>query len=140
MRTRRLAWSLSVIVLITAVAPTNAQRQPSSPPGDPRLERLKTEALGKVEARAKLVQEIIDQLFSFGELGMQEFETSKYLTHLLEQNGFSVERGVAGMPTAWVATTAVIALLPFFSLSRDLERPWLYTLTRRADQSRSLAR
>jgi aminobenzoyl-glutamate utilization protein B len=34
---------------------------------------------------------------------MQEFETSKYLTGILEQNGFTVERGVAGIPTAWVA-------------------------------------
>ena len=37
---------------------------------DARLERLKAEAATKIEARAKLVQEIIDQVFSFGELGM----------------------------------------------------------------------
>ena len=55
---------------------------------DARLERLKAEAATKIEARAKLVQEIIDQVFSFGELGMQEFETSKYLTGVLEKNGF----------------------------------------------------
>ena len=71
---------------------------------DARLERLKAEAATKVEARAKLVQEIIDQVFSFGELGMQEFETSKYLTGLLEKNGFKIERGIVGIPTAWTAT------------------------------------
>src|SRR5690242_5836532 len=71
---------------------------------DAWLERLKTEAATKVEARAKLVQEIIDQVFSFGELGMQEVETSKYLTGLLEKNGFKVERGIIGIPTAWTAT------------------------------------
>jgi len=49
------------------------------------------------------VQEIIDHLFSFSELGMQEFETQRYLTGLLEQNGFRIERGYAGMPSAWVA-------------------------------------
>ena len=70
---------------------------------DPRLTRLKAEALTKVDARAKQIQEILDQLFSFGELGMQEVETSKYLTALLEKNGFAVTRGVAGMPTAWTA-------------------------------------
>ncbi len=37
---------------------------------DARLESLKTEALALVEGRAKLVQEIVDHLFSFGELGM----------------------------------------------------------------------
>jgi aminobenzoyl-glutamate utilization protein B len=82
-----------------------AATQASAPskPTDPRIERLKTEALAKVEARAKQVQEMVDMVFSFGELGMQEFETSKYLTGILEQNGFTVERGVAGIPTAWVA-------------------------------------
>ena len=43
------------------------------------------------------------QVFSFAELGFQEFETTKYLTGILEQNGFKIERGVAGIPTAWTA-------------------------------------
>lgn len=68
-----------------------------------RLERLKAEALTRVEGRAKLVQEIVDHLFSFSELGMQEFETQRYLTGLLEEAGFTVQRGYAGMPSAWVA-------------------------------------
>jgi aminobenzoyl-glutamate utilization protein B len=71
--------------------------------GDERLDRLKREALEKVEARKKLAQVMVDSIFSFGELGFQEFETSRYVTGILEENGFSVERGVAGMPTAWVA-------------------------------------
>ena len=70
---------------------------------DPRLESLKEEALEKVDGKAKLVQEIVDHLFSFGELGMQEFETQRYLTGLLKENGFEIELGVAGMPSAWTA-------------------------------------
>ena len=70
---------------------------------DPRLDSLKTEVTRAIDARAKLAQQMVDQVFSFGELGMQETETSKYLTGILERNGFTVERGVAGMPTAWVA-------------------------------------
>ncbi|MCC7124097.1 MAG: peptidase dimerization domain-containing protein [Acidobacteria bacterium] len=50
-----------------------------------------------------LGQEMVDTVFSFGELGFQEYETQKYLTGILEQNGFTVEKGVAGIPTAWVA-------------------------------------
>lgn len=69
-----------------------------------RLVALKKELADKVQANAKLAQVITDQVFSFGELGYQEVETSKYLTGLLEQNGFKVERGVAGLPTGWVAT------------------------------------
>jgi len=71
--------------------------------GDERLDRLKREALEKVEGRKKLTQVMVDSLFSFGELGFQELETSRYVTGILEENGFSVERGVAGIPTAWVA-------------------------------------
>lgn len=70
----------------------------------PTLEQLKKEAIAGVEARQKMVQEIVDSVFSFGELGFQEVETSKYLTGILEKNGFTVQRGVAGMPTAWIAT------------------------------------
>lgn len=70
----------------------------------PNLEQLKKEAIAGVEARQKMVQEIVDSVFSFGELGFQEVETSKYLTGILEKNGFTVQRGVAGMPTAWIAT------------------------------------
>ena len=52
----------------------------------------------------KQAQVMVDSVFSFGELGFQEFETSKYLTGILEKEGFKVERGVAGIPTAFVAT------------------------------------
>jgi len=72
-------------------------------PSSPDLEALKADVAKRVEAKSKLVQEMVDMVYSFGELGMQEFETSKYLTGILEQNGFKVERGVGGMPTAWVA-------------------------------------
>ncbi|MBZ2183115.1 MAG: amidohydrolase [Bryobacter sp.] len=70
----------------------------------PALEELKKEAIAGVEARSKMVQEIVDMVFSFGELGFQEVETSRYLTGILEKNGFRVQRGVAGIPTAWVAS------------------------------------
>jgi aminobenzoyl-glutamate utilization protein B len=72
-------------------------------PTDPRLDKLKAELAQAIDAKAKLAQRMVDQVFSFGELGMQETETSKYLAGVLEQNGFTVERGVAGIPTAWVA-------------------------------------
>lgn len=99
-----LALSTSSSALGAQAAPVATAASPAMTPADSaRLERLKAEALTKVEQRAKLVQEIIDHLFSFSELGMQEFETQRYLTGLLEQNGFRIERGYAGMPSAWVA-------------------------------------
>lgn len=83
--------------------------------------KLKAEAAQKVEARAKLGQEIVDSVFSFGELGYQEVETSRYLTDLLEKNGFTVTRGVSGMPTAWVATWTQGAGGPVVALGSDID-------------------
>ncbi len=88
-------------------------------PASAKLEALKAEASQEIDAKAKMIQEMVDQVFSFGELGMQEFETSKYLTGLLEQNGFKVERGVAGMPTAWVARWG--SGKPVISLGSDID-------------------
>jgi len=110
--------ALAALALAPTLAPTLASAQ-KAPKPDPRLEKLKTEAIAKVDARATLVQQMIDQIFSFGELGMQEFETSKYLTNLLEQNGFTVERGVAGMPTAFVATWG--SGKPVIALGSDID-------------------
>lgn len=65
------------------------------------------ELVARVDAgaasRAKLAQVMVDKIFSFSELGQQEIETSNYVTGILEENGFTIERGVAGIPTAWVA-------------------------------------
>ena len=69
-----------------------------------RLEKLKSSVVEGVESRRKLAQVMNDTIFSFGELAFQEVETSKYLTDVLEKNGFTIERGIAGMPTAWIAT------------------------------------
>ena len=74
------------------------------PADDARVTRLKREAASRVDSLARLTQEMVDMVFSFGELGFQEVETARYLTGVLERNGFRVTRGYAGMPTAWVAT------------------------------------
>lgn len=47
---------------------------------------------------------ISDSIWSFAELGMQEFKSSAILIKALEEEGFTVEKGVAGMPTCFVAT------------------------------------
>jgi aminobenzoyl-glutamate utilization protein B len=65
---------------------------------------MKKEVAAGVDARAKLVQEMVDSVFSFQEPGFQEFKTAEYLTGILEQNGFTIKRGVAGIPSAWTAT------------------------------------
>ena len=79
-----------------------------------QLTGLKAEVADSIDHNRKLVQEVIDSLFSFSELGFQEFQTQRYLTNILESNGFAVEQGISGIPTAWWATwgegSPVIAL------------------------------
>ncbi|MHB1313655.1 MAG: amidohydrolase [Gemmatimonadaceae bacterium] len=88
-------------------------------PASPQLEALKAEAAKEIDGKAKMIQEMVDQVFSYGELGMQEFETSRFLSGILEQNGFKVERGVAGIPTAWVARWG--SGKPVISLGSDID-------------------
>ena len=90
-------------------------------PADPRLAKLKEEALQMVQARSKQVQEIVDMLFSFQELGFQEWESQKYLTGLLAKEGFTIEKGVAGIPTAWTAKWSYGTGKPEISLGSDVD-------------------
>ena len=96
--------------------PLIASSQAAPPLGS---DRFKVEIARSVDARAKLAQTMVDQVFSFGELGMQEVETSKYLAGILEKNGFTVQRGVAGIPTAWVARWGSGA--PVIALGSDID-------------------
>src|SRR5262249_8149116 len=96
----------------------NSWAQPASESAA-RIDTYKTSVANGVEARRKLAQVISDTVFSFGELAYQEFETSKYLTALLEQNGFTVERGIAGIPTACVARWG--SGHPVISLGSDID-------------------
>jgi aminobenzoyl-glutamate utilization protein B len=90
-----------------------------TPPGPPRVEELKKEVAADIETMKVATQQMVDQVFSFGELGFQEFETSKYLTAILEKNGFKIERGYAGIPTAWVATWG--SGKPVIALGSDID-------------------
>ncbi len=110
------AWTLALAMMAT---PALAQ-PPAAPAADsPTLVAQKQEAVKGVDELAKLAQEMVDSVFSFGELGMQEVETSKYLTGVLEKFGFTVTRGQSGMPTAWVATWG--SGKPVIALGSDID-------------------
>src|SRR5256712_13059919 len=57
-----------------------------------------------IDRNARAIALLGDNIFYYGELGMQEFETAKLTTGLLEKGGFKVERGIAGFPTGFCAT------------------------------------
>jgi len=105
----------SAIAIAGALAlafPTAAQAAPRS---------AKTEVVRGVEARAKLSQVINDQLFSYAEIGFQEQETERYLTALLERQGFAIERNIAGLPTGWVARWTNGTGGPVIALGSDID-------------------
>jgi len=64
----------------------------------------KQEAIANIESHTKMIQVMVDTVFSYGEPGFQEFRTGAYVTDILAKNGFKITKGVAGIPTAWTAT------------------------------------
>ncbi len=55
------------------------------------------------ENRGRLI-ELSDLVWEYAELGFVEFKSAELLADELEKNGFQIERGVAEIPTAFVAT------------------------------------
>ena len=91
----------------------------SSPAQD--LTVLKQEVMQAIDGRAKDAQVMVDKVFSFAELGFQELETSRYLTDILAANGFSIEHGISGIPTAWMARWSHGTGQPVIALGSDLD-------------------
>jgi len=108
------------LAIVLAISVSAAQKTAAPAAGaNPRIDKLKTDAATDIDAMREQTAQMVDQVFSFGELGFQEFETSKYLTGVLEKNGFTVERGVAGIPTAWMATWG--SGKPVIALGSDID-------------------
>ena len=116
---RRARRAVLLAAALGAAAAPGALLRAQAPIDVARRAALKREAADDVERRAKLTQEIVDMLFSFGELGFQEVESSRYLTDLLAKEGFKVQKGYAGMPTAWVATWG--SGKPVIALGADID-------------------
>ena len=86
-----------------------------------KISNLKQEVSHLVEEDKKMTQVMIDKVFSFGELGFHEFETSKYLSKILEENGFDIEYQISGIPTSWLATWSNGEGGPTIALGSDFD-------------------
>jgi aminobenzoyl-glutamate utilization protein B len=118
MRTLRFSWTMLLVCLVTVVVAGAPGQNPGTKPkqadekskpaavgaADARLDALKRDAAAEVDSLKDLTQQMVDELFSFGEPGFQEVETQKYCADILRKNGFKVDEGVAGIPTAWLAS------------------------------------
>ena len=121
---------LALVIALSAPRPAvqaqdqRERRTPEPPqsgivPDSERVAKLKQEALTEVEKMRVFTQQMVDQIFSFGELGFQEVETHRYLVDLLRKNGFAVEEGVAGIPTAFMASWG--SGKPVIALGSDID-------------------
>ena len=76
---------------------------------------LKNESATSIQANYDAYKKIALSIWDYAELGYKERKSSALLQSTLKDNGFTVEAGVAGMPTAFVATygsgSPVIAIL-----------------------------
>jgi aminobenzoyl-glutamate utilization protein B len=108
MRATPLTWiaAIAAVTLVVFVLPQPESLATETTPGteSPRLAELKREVAVDIESRRDFTQQMVDMIYSFNELGFQEFETQRYVTGILEDHGFTVERGVAGIPSAWWAS------------------------------------
>ena len=67
-------------------------------------EELKASVITEIETRRHQLSELSLKIHANPELGFQEFKAAGWLTEYLEESGFSVERGICELPTAFRAT------------------------------------
>ncbi len=82
------------IFLLTVAIPLNAQK----------LSGNKKAIIKSIEKHQERLVKISDSVWALAETAFEEFGSSRILADYAESNGFTVERGVAGMPTAFIAT------------------------------------
>ena len=68
-----------------------------------KVSKNKKEIIASVERQKEKLIEISDKIWDAAETSLQEFKSSKLLADYAEENGFTVERGVANIPTAFTA-------------------------------------
>ncbi len=64
----------------------------------------KDEAVASIEKQKATLIGLSDQIWRFAETALRETRSAKLLADHAEKEGFKVERGVAGMPTAFIAS------------------------------------
>jgi aminobenzoyl-glutamate utilization protein B len=65
---------------------------------------FKKEAIASIDQRYAEYRDAAQQIWNFSELGYKEEKSSALLKGMLEKEGFRIESGVAGIPTAFVAS------------------------------------
>ena len=67
-------------------------------------DELKDTVLASIEEQYEPLVQASDAIWSFAETALNESQSAELLANYAEEQGFRVERGVAGMPTAFIAS------------------------------------
>ena len=73
-------------------------------PGALPAQKTKTEVFARIDAGRAVYDDIALKIWDFAEVGYREHRSSALLQERLRQEGFAVEAGVAGIPTAFIAS------------------------------------
>jgi aminobenzoyl-glutamate utilization protein B len=87
-------------VLLTALLAWPAFSEPLSAQS---LSAEKQHAMEAVDGLSAEIEHMAQRLWDYSETALLEYESAEFLAALLQEDGFTVERGLAGMPTAFVA-------------------------------------
>jgi len=66
--------------------------------------KIKDDVISAIEQRKQDLIQLSDQIWAFSETALKETRSAKALADYAEREGFQVERGVAGLPTAFTAS------------------------------------
>ena len=69
-----------------------------------KLSKIKKEIINEVELLKSSIDEVCQTLWDYSEIALREQRSAEYLTGILKKEGFKIEKAVAGMPTAFVAS------------------------------------
>ena len=85
---------LSIVFIIGSTFIVNSQS----------TNKLKKELLNSIEQKSSELTALSDKIWAAAEVAFREEKSSEYLIKYAEENGLKVEKGLAGMPTAFTAT------------------------------------
>ncbi|MBY0535861.1 MAG: amidohydrolase [Chitinophagaceae bacterium] len=94
---RKIAMSLLLLSSLSVMA------QKKKPAADP-AEKIKTQATQDIQSGYDNYKSVALQIWNYAEVGYKEVKSSALLQETLKNNGFTVQSGVAEIPTAFVAT------------------------------------
>lgn len=109
MKVHAVRWPLGVcLALLACLAPPADSQMPEdsskAPAADSKWRETERTALATVDRLEPRLKALNQTIWKAAELGLQEHQSSAALIEALREAGFEVQTGVAGMPTAFVAS------------------------------------